>query len=102
MIFCIFLVTKKDNKLILWPEYFDNSVTKSHGRRVPNKLAIPAPTVDEIAKVAKKLKLNPKIERNKAYPGRWWRKSGRVLVQGKMEKTKIIRQIAIVLKRSKK
>ena len=96
------LVTKKDNRLVLWPEYFDKSLTKGSGRRVPTKLAIHQPSVEEIAKAAKKLKLNPKIESNKAYPGRWWRRSGRVLVQPRLEKTKIIRRIAIILKKSKK
>lgn len=96
------LVTKKDNRVVLWPEYFDKAVSKQKGRRVPVKLATQTPTVEEIAKAAKKLKLNPKIENNKAYPGRWWRKTGRVLVQPKFKKTKIIRQVALILKKSRK
>jgi len=95
------LVTKKDTPIILWPEYFDSSISKSHGRRVPRKLAANSPTVEQIAKAAKRLKLNPKIEIKKAYPSRWWKRSGRVLVQAKTKKTKIIRQIAIVMKKYK-
>lgn len=99
----IFLyASKQDNQLIIWPDYFDNSVSKSHGRRVPKKLAVNNPTVEQIAKAAKKLKLNPKIEQKKAYPCRWWRTTGRVLVNPKARKTKIIRQIAIVMKKQKK
>jgi signal recognition particle subunit SRP19 len=96
------MVSKDDNKIVIWPEYFDNAVSKSAGRRVSRKLAISSPNVEEIAKAAKKLKLNPKIERNKIYPGRWWRKSGRVLVQPKEKKTKIIKRLAIVIKKGKK
>ncbi len=96
------LVAKAENRLILWPEYFDNSLSKRHGRRVRRKLATSSPTVEDIAKAAKKLKLNPKIEHEKSYPGRWWRKTGRVLVQATDKKTKIIRRIAIVMKKSKK
>jgi signal recognition particle subunit SRP19 len=96
------MVSKEDDKLVLWPEYFDKSLTKNKGRRVPIKLAIKNPTVEEIAKAAKRLKLNPKIESGRAYPGRWWRKSGRVLVKTKAHKTKIIRQVAIVIKKYRK
>ena len=95
------LVTRKDNRIVLWPEYFDISVSKSRGRRVPTKLAVKTPTVEEIAKAAKKLKLNPKIESNKSYPGRWWRKTGRVTVQPRARKTKIIRLIAKNIKKKK-
>lgn len=103
MIFIIsILVSKGDNKLVIWPEYFDNSLSKSDGRRVSIKLATKSPTVDDIAKAAKKLKLNPKIERGKAYPTRWWRKSGRVLVRASDKKAKIIKRLAIVIKKSKK
>ena len=96
------LVTKKDAKLVLWPEYFDKAISKNQGRRVPAKLATQSPTVEDIAKAAKKLKLNPKIENNKSYPGRWWRKTGRVLVQSRFKKTKVIRQVAIIIKKYKK
>ena len=98
----IILVTKKDNRIILWPEYFDGALPKNRGRRVPKKLAIHSPTLEEIAKAAKRLKLNPKIEKHKAYPRHWWRHSGRVLVQAKTRKTKIIRQVAIVIKKYRK
>ncbi len=96
------LVTKKENRIVLWPEYFDGKLPKARGRRIPKKLATSAPSVEDVAKAAKRLKLNPKIEQNKAYPSHWWRKNGRVLVQAKARKTKIIRQVAIVIKKYKK
>ena len=96
------LVSKEGNKIVLWPEYFDSSLTKNLGRRVPTKLASTSPTVDDIAKAVKKLKLNPKIERTKSYPSRWWKQNGRVLVRSSDPKTKIIRRVALVMKKSKK
>jgi signal recognition particle subunit SRP19 len=93
---------KDSNKILLWPEYFDKSLPKSSGRRVPLKFATNNPTVEEIARAAKRLKLLPKIELNKAYPSQWWRKTGRVIVSAKVRKTKIIRQIAIIMKKQKK
>ena len=96
------MVSKGENKVILWPEYFDKALTKNLGRRVPLKLAATNPSVEDIARASKRLKLNPKIELNKAYPGRWWRKTGRVIVSARAKKTKIIRQVAIVMKKYQK
>ncbi len=96
------MVSRDENRIVLWPEYFDKMLTKEQGRRVPLKLAINNPTVEEIAKASKRLKLIPKIESNKSYPSRWWRRSGRVLVRAKARKTKIIRQVAIVIKKYRK
>jgi len=96
------LVSKGDNKLILWPEYFDKSLSRLGGRRVSLKLATQTPTVEDIARAAKKLKLNPKIEHNKSYPGRWWRKTGRVVVRAADKKSKVIKRIAFSLKKSQK
>ena len=90
---------EKDLQVVIWPEYFDASLPKNRGRRVPKKLAVQSPTVEDIAKAAKRLKLDPKIEKNKAFPGRWWRSTGRVLVKPRWPKTKIIRQIAKILKK---
>ena len=96
------LVSKGDNKIVLWPEYFDSTLTKNSGRRVPKKLASTSPTVEDIVKAAKRLKLSPKIERSKSYPSRWWKQNGRVLVSSSEPKTKIIRRVALVMKKSKK
>jgi signal recognition particle subunit SRP19 len=96
------MVSRDGNRLMLWPEYFDKTLTKDQGRRVPLKLAVNNPTLEEIAKASKRLKLIPKIESNKSYPGRWWRKSGRVLIRSKVKKTKIIRQVAIIIKKHRK
>ncbi len=95
-------VAKGENKIVLWPEYFDISLTKNNGRRVSRKLALNSPTVEDIAKAAKKLKLNAKIEHQTSYPSRWWRNSGRVLIRTSHKKTKVIRNIAIVMKKSRK
>ena len=95
------MVSKKDNKLVVWPEYFDSNLTRAFGRRVPKKLAIPAPNIESILKAAKSLGYKPILEREKRYPRRWWRKDGgRILVNRKGgSKTKILINIA---KRMKK
>lgn len=95
------MVSKKDKKLVIWPEYFDSNLTRASGRRVPKKLAFAAPNIDSILKAAKSLGYKPVLERDKRYPRRWWRKEcGRILISPKgVAKTKILINIA---KRMKK
>jgi signal recognition particle subunit SRP19 len=95
------MVAKKDNKMIIWPEYFDQTLTRTGGRRVPKKLATASPSIEVIQKAAKSLGYKPVLERDKKYPKKWWRKEGgRILINSKgISKTKILMNIA---KRMKK
>ena len=65
---------------------------------MPKKLAINSPTVEDIAIAAKRLKLNPVIEPDKAHPRQWWRKNGRVLVKPRARKEVILYSVARALK----
>jgi signal recognition particle subunit SRP19 len=95
------MVAKKDNKLVIWPEYFDQTLTRARGRRVPKNLATASPNVETIHKAAKSLGYKSVLERDKKYPRFWWKKEGgRVLVSSKgIAKSRIILNIA---KRMKK
>ena len=80
------------SKYVIWPIYFDLNVSRSNGRRVSKSLAIQNPSIDDILKEAKRLRLNPILE-EKAHPSRWWNK-GRILVDKKEKKREILRKIA--------
>ncbi|RLF41636.1 MAG: signal recognition particle protein Srp19, partial [Thermoplasmata archaeon] len=67
--------------------------SRGDGRRVAKDIAVPNASIEEIMKAAKKMGLNPQKE-DKAYPGRWWKKEGRVIVDKIDKKTKILRDIA--------
>ncbi len=88
------------NKWVIWPIYFDSGVGRKKGRKVPKGLAVKNPSIDEIYKAAKKLGLNP-IKEEKAYPSRWWRKEGRVLIDKKDRKIEIIRKIGEIIKENR-
>ncbi|RLF47316.1 MAG: signal recognition particle protein Srp19 [Thermoplasmata archaeon] len=88
------------DKWVLWPIYFDIDASKKEGRKVGKELAVKNPTADEIFRAAKKLGLNP-VKEEKAYPKRWWRKEGRVLVEKKGRKTDIIKRIAEIIKQNR-
>jgi len=84
---------------VLWPAYFDASVTRAEGRRVPKALASDGPTAERVAKAVAALGLGCEIEAEKAYPSRWWRKEGRVLVERKLTKAELVRKVAEQLRR---
>ncbi|GAD51588.1 signal recognition particle [Halarchaeum acidiphilum MH1-52-1] len=66
---------------VIWPAYFDATLSRREGRRVPRSLAVDDPTVDEIAQAVGQVGYDAVIEREKAYPRRGWTESGRVLVK---------------------
>ena len=81
-------------KMVIWPAYLTAGKTKHEGRIVPRKYAIKSPKVEEISYVARELRLEPEVEREKAYPKSPWDRSGRVLVTKRGSKGEIIREIA--------
>lgn len=82
---------------MIWPAYFDAELSRKEGRKVARNMAVKNPSIDDVYKAAKRLMLNP-IKEEKAYPSRWWRKEGRILVDKKYKKADIIRKIAEVIK----
>jgi signal recognition particle subunit SRP19 len=73
---------------VLWPEYFDVNLTRARGRsqevlghRSANTSSSPRPA-----------RAGPehKVEEDKAYPGQWHHKKGRVLVDKKMPKSQLL------------
>jgi len=72
---------------VIWPAYVDAGLTRSEGRRVPADVAVPEPTVDEIAKAVQQVGYDAVIERDKTYP-REYEPRGRVLVKDADDATK--------------
>jgi signal recognition particle subunit SRP19 len=88
------MVSRGEDKYVIWPIYFDKSISRLNGRKIAKKYAIEKPTIEAISKAAKSLGLNPKLEKDCAYPSNHWKKQGRILVDKKESKSKIIKQIA--------
>lgn len=86
-------------KLRVWPVYFDASLSRGEGRRVPRSKAFRDPKAEDIEKAAKKLGLNPILEPAATYSKHPWRPVGVVLVDKKGSKTRIINDIAEEMKR---
>jgi signal recognition particle subunit SRP19 len=92
------MVSRNEAKYVIWPIYFDNKISRLNGRKVSKKDAVEKPSLEDINKAAKSLGLNPEIQEDVSYPGRFWKKEGRILVDKKQSKGKILRNIASKLK----
>jgi signal recognition particle subunit SRP19 len=87
-----------EKAVILWPSYFDSRVGRDSGRRVPRKDAIEAPTANMLFEAVKTLGLDCVLELEKSYPRYWHRNEGRVLVEPKLKKRELLKQVAAKLK----
>ncbi|QSG05782.1 signal recognition particle subunit SRP19 [Halapricum desulfuricans] len=72
---------------VIWPAALDAELTRSEGRRVPEELAVPDPTVEEIAEAVQQVGYDARIEREKTYP-REYEARGRVVVTNADDATK--------------
>ena len=88
------MVSRDEDKYVVWPVYFDKSVSKLGGRKVSKKHAIEKPSIENIAKAAKSLGFHPVLEKNCAHPSKHWKKEGRVLIDKIGSKSKMLVQIA--------
>ncbi|HHT18189.1 MAG: signal recognition particle protein Srp19 [Euryarchaeota archaeon] len=92
---------KDEKRTIIWPSYIDSNKTKSEGRKISKKQAVNTPKIREITQAAKKLGLNPSVEKYKSYPPSWWEGSGRVIVDKKMSKTEVLIKISNLINGSR-
>jgi signal recognition particle subunit SRP19 len=85
---------RKQNKIFLWPVYFDSNMSRNDGRRVPKKLAVSAPKLEELQRAAKRLGLQPEIVSDATHPNSPWRTSGLLVVPKTEPKDKTLKKIA--------
>jgi signal recognition particle subunit SRP19 len=88
------MVSRDDNKYVIYPLYFDRSVSRLQGRKVPQKHAVEKPSLENIAKAAKSLGLNPILEKNATHSSTPWKREGRILVEKKGPKSKLLLQLS--------
>ena len=90
---------RSSGKIILWPIYFDSSVTWSGGRRVIKAMAMRNPKTEDIVKAAVSAGFKAELQPSVAHPRYPWIKSGYILIESKEPKAKIIKMIAYKLPR---
>jgi len=85
---------QKQNKIVIWPAYFDSTKSRSRGRRLPKSLAVPSPKILEIKEAIEELGLKCELALDAGYPKTPWLKTGMLFVANEKSKNKMTRKIA--------
>jgi signal recognition particle subunit SRP19 len=85
---------RKQEKVMIWPAYFDQARTRNEGRRVPKNLAVDSPKILEIQEAAQKTGVEFELVPDKGYSKTPWVKTGLLLVEKKGSKEQVINRIA--------
>ncbi|WP_405294063.1 signal recognition particle subunit SRP19/SEC65 family protein [Methanobrevibacter sp.] len=84
--------------ITIWPQYLDKNLTLKEGRKIAKEYAVADPTLNEIERALKRLNLPHSVQKDVAYPGKWYEKSGRVLVEWDKTKLELIREVSLEIK----
>lgn len=87
---------KDYERYILWLDYFDSSLKRREGRRVPLNLASKSPSLTELLEACRKLSLEP-VASEARYPRAFWKSSGYVSVKKTGPKQKVLVEVAKAL-----
>lgn len=88
------MVSKGDDTVVLWPRYFDRSVSRAAGRRIPKDLAVKRPDAAWVNSAAKKAGYKPELQAKVRHPTMPWKVMGRVLIVSDDNKETVIRKVA--------
>ena len=84
--------------ITVWPQYLDKNLTLNEGRKVSKEIAVAEPTLSDIERALKRLGLKYSLQKEKSYPGRWYEKSGRALVEWEDTKLELLKKISLEIK----
>ena len=95
---------RKNKYFVLYPEYFNKSLSRKQGRKIPRNRAVENCDLSKIAYACKHLELDYEVEKDKKYSKNWWNSEGRIIVnpEGIVSKTDLIRKIANISRKLKK
>ena len=80
--------------ITIWPQYINKNLTLNEGRKIAKEDAVNDPTLSDIERAAKRLGLKYSTQKDVAYPGKWYEKSGRVLVEWEGTKLELLREVS--------
>jgi signal recognition particle subunit SRP19 len=87
---------KLSGERILYPCYFDATLDRASGRRVPAARAVKGPTLQDLERALKKERLKFRAE-EKSHPGHWHKREGRLIVAWEGRKEDLLRRVAKAL-----
>ena len=84
--------------ITIWPQYLDKDLTLKEGRKIAKEYAVKEPTLSDIERAVKRLGLTYNVQKEFSYPGKWYEKSGRILVEWEGTKLELIREVSMEIK----
>jgi len=85
---------RQQDKVIIWPAYFDSAKSRGDGRKVHKSLTVSFPRISEMKEAADKLGLPSEAVADAGYSKTPWVKTGMLLVKKKGPKNQMISAIA--------
>jgi len=79
---------------ILYPCYFNGALSRAEGRRIPKKLALKSPKIQEIERVARQIGISGVAVEPNSHPAHWSLREGRLRLTWEGSKESLIRKIA--------
>lgn len=97
-------MSRKKRYFVIYPEYFDKTLSRKEGRRIPKNKAVEECTLSKIAFACKHLNFEYIVEKDKKYSKNWWKSEGRILVnpENVSNKTELIRRVANISRKLRK
>lgn len=87
---------KKEDRQVFWLDYFDSTISRSEGRRIPISMAVKSPKLDELLEAARSLGLEAEAFEAR-HPKRPRKVSGYISVERVGKKQELLRRIAKTL-----
>jgi signal recognition particle subunit SRP19 len=84
--------------ITIWPQYLDKNLSLSQGRKVSKEIAVKEPNLNEIERALKRMGLKYSMQKEFSYPGKWYEKSGRVLVECEGTKLELLKEVSLKIK----
>ncbi len=89
-----------ENERVLYPCYFNASLQRRQGRRVPLGLAQKGTTMQDLERALKRAGLRFRLE-TASHPAYWYRHEGRAMVAWTGSKEALLRRVAAALEPKK-
>jgi len=80
-------------ELLFYPCYFDATLSRRKGRRVPVSLAVPKPTLQDLERAARRLGLSCEHD-TRSHPAHWFERGGCLVVRTEISKATLLKRIA--------
>lgn len=84
--------------ITIWPQYLDKNLTLKEGRKIAKEYAVAEPSLSDIERAVKRLGLQHSVQKEVSYPGKWYEKSGRILVEWEGTKLELLRKVSLEIK----